>query len=63
MPYADPERRREWDRAYRAANPERRLEAKRRYRVANQERIREARRGATHPGSRTHRTPGPGLRP
>lgn len=41
MAYADPERKLEYDRAYRAANPERDREYHRTYRAANRDRIRE----------------------
>ncbi len=42
MPYADPEKKREANHKWRAANPEKNREAKRKWREANPEKAREA---------------------
>jgi hypothetical protein len=44
MPYRDPEKQREADRRWRAANPEKAREANRKWREANPEKAREANR-------------------
>jgi hypothetical protein len=53
MPYKDPEKQREADRRWRAANLEKAREANRRWRKANPEKQREAIRRCARPTQRT----------